>query len=377
MVDSSGRLLIVASKNSSSRDFEFLTGKWKMQHRRLNQRLEGCKEWTQFESWDENYGAILNGIGNTDIYYTTSMPGMQGKPFQGFTLRLFDEKTRLWSLYWVANNVGVLDPPVVGSFEGNTGRFYCKDIFWGKPVLVMFNWDKTDPDNPVWSQAFSADNGKTWEWNWYNTSHRVNVIPEMQTLSAAHKTTAMKMNKTNVSTKETVMETFTFNSDGSLNIRPAARSSQHDFDFYIGKWKIHNRKLKERLNNNNEWTEFEAHGEMHTILNGIGNTDNFIATIDGKPFEGMTLRLFNPKTRLWSIYWADSNTGVLDPPVVGSFENNIGVFYTKDIFKEKPVIVKFVWDKTDLNKPVWSQAFSEDNGKTWEWNWYMYQSRFD
>jgi hypothetical protein len=66
-----------------------------------------------------------------------------------------------------------MDPPVVGSFEDNIGMFYCKDIFQGKPVLVLFKWDKTDKDNPVWSQAFSPDNGRTWEWNFTNLSHRI------------------------------------------------------------------------------------------------------------------------------------------------------------------------------------------------------------
>jgi hypothetical protein len=85
--------------------------------------------------------------------------------------------------------------------------------------------------------------------------------------------------------------------------------------------------------------------------------------------------LFNPKTRLWSIYWADSNEGILQPPVVGSFDNGIGHFLTKDIFKGKNIFVLFRWDVRDKEKPVWSQAFSDDHGKTWEWNWYMYFSR--
>jgi hypothetical protein len=63
---------------------------------------------------------------------------------------------------------------VVGSFEGSVGTFYCKDVFQGKPILVMFQWDKTDPNNPVWAQAFSQDKGATWEMNLTNTSHRIN-----------------------------------------------------------------------------------------------------------------------------------------------------------------------------------------------------------
>jgi hypothetical protein len=86
----------------------------------------------------------------------------------------------------------------------------------------------------------------------------------------------------------------------------------------------------------------------------------------------MSLRLFNPKTRLWSIYWADSNEGVLQPAVVGSFENSVAHFFTKDIFNTKNILVVFRWDVRDKENPIWSQAFSQDNGQTWEWNWYMY-----
>ena len=166
-----------------------------------------------------------------------------------------------------------------------------------------------------------------------------------------------------------------FNAHGELMITPSETSSPNDFDFLVGQWEIQNRKLQMRLNNCDTWLEFEARGEMSKILLGIGNRDSFKTDFDGKPFEGMSLRLFNPATKLWRIYWADSNVGVLDPPVVGSFSGNIGTFFTKDIFNGEPILVKFQWDKTDPAKPVWSQAFSPDNGKTWEWNWYMYHHR--
>ena len=163
--------------------------------------------------------------------------------------------------------------------------------------------------------------------------------------------------------------------NGELMILASPFSSKHDFDFFEGKWLLRNRKLKTRLNQCPEWLEFESTQEMYRVLNGIGNIDNFLATFDGEPFEGMTIRLFSPKTKLWSIYWADSNEGRLDPPVVGSFENNVGHFFTKDVFNGKNIIVVFRWDARDKNNPIWSQAFSDNNGTTWEWNWFMYMSR--
>jgi hypothetical protein len=159
-----------------------------------------------------------------------------------------------------------------------------------------------------------------------------------------------------------------------LDIFPSPTSSNADFDFLFGKWKIRNRKLTSRLTGCDEWTEFEAEGDCRSILHGFGNQDLFNADLDGKAFEAITLRLFDPAKRLWSIYWADSNVVVLDVGQVGSFDGNIGEFFAHDIWEGTPVIVKFHWDKTNPDAPVWSQAFSTDQGQTWEWNWYMYMT---
>ena len=169
---------------------------------------------------------------------------------------------------------------------------------------------------------------------------------------------------------------ISFDINGELAITASPTSSKNDFDFYQGKWRLKNRKLKTRLNHCTEWTEFDSTQEMYKVLNGLGNIDNFLATFDGVPFEGMSIRLFDPKTKLWSIYWADSNDGVLQPPVRGSFEHHIGHFFAKDTFNDRNILVVFRWDVRDKENPIWSQAFSDDNGKTWEWNWYMYFSKF-
>jgi hypothetical protein len=96
------------------------------------------------------------------------------------------------------------------------------------------------------------------------------------------------------------------------------------------------------------------------------------------PFEGMAIRLFNPKSRLWIIYWVDNNNPQMDEhPVTGSFENGLGKFYTSDTFNEKPIIVIYQWDASDPEHPIWSQAFSPDDGKTWEWNWEMKLTRIE
>jgi len=160
-----------------------------------------------------------------------------------------------------------------------------------------------------------------------------------------------------------------------LDIVPSPASSNTDFDFLHGTWKIRNRKLKERLKGSEEWIEFEAGQKCKGILENNANIDFFRTSFDGDNFEAITIRLFDPKTRLWSIYWADSKAVILDIGQVGSFDGTTGEFFARDVWEGTPIIVKFHWDKTNADEPVWSQAFSVDEGKTWEWNWYMYFER--
>jgi hypothetical protein len=107
--DQNGELKITASPTSSQSDFDLLVRKWKMHNRRINKILEDSKEWTGFESSTEN-SKVLCGTADMDTYSTTKMPGQEGNPFEGLTLRLSNRKTRLWSLYWIASNVGGYGP---------------------------------------------------------------------------------------------------------------------------------------------------------------------------------------------------------------------------------------------------------------------------
>jgi hypothetical protein len=168
--DPKGELIITASPTSSNTDFNYLIGKWVMKNKHLNARLANCKEYTEFESTVENH-AGLQGNGDFDVVLRTRP---DGTVYEGRTIRTFDPETKLWRLYWIDSNGGAIDPPVVGSFNGNIGLFFGKDFQVGRPVIVVFKWDKTDPEHPKWSQAFSDDNGKTWEWNYTNTSYRTN-----------------------------------------------------------------------------------------------------------------------------------------------------------------------------------------------------------
>ena len=150
-----------------------------------------------------------------------------------------------------------------------------------------------------------------------------------------------------------------------------ASGTRHDFDFWFGRWSVLNRRLRRRLAGSDEWEEFTAEVVARPLLDGMGNEDEFRTDHDGGMI-GMSFRFFDPRTRLWSIYWADSRRcGLLDPPVVGSFADGIGMFEGPDSFEGRPIRVRFIWSQIDTPGPRWEQAFSADGGQTWETNWIM------
>lgn len=152
----------------------------------------------------------------------------------------------------------------------------------------------------------------------------------------------------------------------------AGRSGAGDFDFFIGHWRVHHRRLNERLAACADWTEFEGSCETRKILGGLGNMDDNFLELPGDAYRAVTLRTYNPDTGQWSIWWLDGRSpGTLDVPVVGRFENGVGTFYTDDQFKGRPIRIRFRWSMPAKDSPRWEQAFTADGGANWETNWIM------
>jgi hypothetical protein len=147
--------------------------------------------------------------------------------------------------------------------------------------------------------------------------------------------------------------------------------SARDFDFWMGRWNVHNRYLRTRLAGSDDWDEFEATSVARPLLDGLGNEDEFRTDYDGG-FIGMSFRFYDPAKERWAIYWADTRrSGLLDPPVFGSFSGDTGVFEGEDVHDGRLIRVRFVWSRVTTPTPRWEQAFSADGGATWEPNWIM------
>ena len=148
-------------------------------------------------------------------------------------------------------------------------------------------------------------------------------------------------------------------------------SGARDFDFIHGSWVVRHRRLKDRLVGSLDWQEFGGSMVAEPILGGLGNFDRNVIDLPAGPYEACTLRLFDPRTFLWSIHWIDGRDPQVGPPVVGSFANGAGLFIGSDVLDGRPISVRFEWSRITASSARWEQAFSADGGDSWELNWEM------
>ncbi len=157
---------------------------------------------------------------------------------------------------------------------------------------------------------------------------------------------------------------------------PAVHDGGHDFDFVIGDWKAHVRRLPDRLVGSTKLVEYDGISNHHKLLDSNANFEEFeVRNAAGDHLKGQTLRLYNPETHQWSISLVDVNKGTLDgPPQIGQFVPGpdgklIGEFYAQDLWKGRAVIIRYQWMNLTPRSARMEQAFSADGAKTWEVNW--------
>ncbi|HET9696660.1 MAG TPA: hypothetical protein VFP40_07315 [Terriglobales bacterium] len=151
---------------------------------------------------------------------------------------------------------------------------------------------------------------------------------------------------------------------------PAVRDGQHDFDFEIGSWKAHLRRLVKPLSGSTTWIELDGTSVVRKIWDGKANIGELEVSAGDKHVEGLTLRLYNPESHQWRLSWANSNDGLLAVPTVGQFNSNgVGEFYDTEDFNGRAILVRFLFLDVTKDSFRTEQAFSADGGKTWETNW--------
>jgi hypothetical protein len=156
---------------------------------------------------------------------------------------------------------------------------------------------------------------------------------------------------------------------------PRERDGQHDFDFEIGTWKTHFKRLLHPLTGSTTWVEYEGITVVRKVWNGRANLLELVADGPAGHFQGLNLRLYNPQSHQWSLNFANSNGGTMFPPTIGEFKNGRGEFYDQETLNDRAIFVRFIISVITPDLCRFEQAFSEDGGKTWEVNWIATDTR--
>jgi hypothetical protein len=332
----------VGGERDGQHDFDFLFGRWKVH---LKRKAAGTNRWTESDGYGV-YRKVWGGRANLNEFFTENSSGH----VEGLTLRTYNPETHRWSLYWANSRDGILSSPQVGRFNHGQGEFYEQDNSDGKGTLVRYTWSKISATSAHFEQAFSDDGGKSWDVNW---------ISDMQRLGDAEDTA------TSAATA----------ASGSGAPSSNSEPGQRDFEPLLGRWNYHLKRRLKPLTGSTQWVELAGNGECAPLWHGHAQLDTINVAGSSGSIEGLTLRLFNPKTHEWRLYWANSKDGIIAVPQIGQFKASHGEFYAQDTLEDKSILVKFDWSALGSSSPHFEQSFSNDGGKNWEVNWITEQTR--
>jgi hypothetical protein len=146
------------------------------------------------------------------------------------------------------------------------------------------------------------------------------------------------------------------------------RDGQHDFEFNIGTWKTHIRRLLHPLTGSNDWVDLNGTVCVRKVWNGRAQLEEIEADGSTGHFEGLTLFLYNPQAHQWGQYFVNSAVGVMGQPAIGEFKNGRGELFNQESFNGRTILVRFVWSDITPSSHHVEQSFSDDGGRTWEPN---------
>ncbi len=146
------------------------------------------------------------------------------------------------------------------------------------------------------------------------------------------------------------------------------RDGQHDFDFNLGTWETHIKRLMHPLTGSSTWVEMNGTVVVRKVWDGRGSLEEVEADGPGGHHESLSLFLYNPESRQWSVTFGSSKDGSLSPPAIGEFKNGRGEFYDQEPFNGRSILVRIVWSDITPDSHRFEQSFSDDGGKTWEPN---------
>lgn len=326
------------TEQDGSHDFDFNFGVWHTQIRRVLDPFSGSGESMELSGtvsvrkvWDGR--ALLEEI---------EADGPKGH-WEGLTLFLYNPQAHQWSQSFVSSKVGVMSNPLIGSFRDGRGELYSQDTFHDKSILVRGVWSEITADSHRYEESYSNDGGKTW-----SAAFIARLTREKDPPAEKH--------------------------------AAATEGIQHDFDWDLGTWKIHMRRLVHPLTGSTTWTEMDGTTVNSKVWDGRANLAEVEADGSSGHLELLALRLYNPATHEWNVNFATSGVGVLNTPtglpIIGEFKNSLGEFYDQEPYTNgRAILVRFRIGPISPDSAESEQAFSDDGGKTWQVNWINQYTR--
>ena len=312
-------------------DFDFEIGHWKTHISRLRRPLSGDTTWLAYDGTSV-VKKVWHGRANT---VELEVDGPDGRHIQGLSLRLYNPRSRQWSLNFVNAAAGTMSVPTVGEFKNGRGEFFDWEEYNGRMILVRNVWKDITPMSCRFEQSYSDDGGKTWELNWVATDTRIQDEP-----------------------------------------RPPANTGSHDFDFEIGSWKVRNSRLLNPLTDSASWIRFEGTSVARKVWNGRAVLLELESDPPSGHSEGLILRTFDPQAHQWNVTFASSRGGVLSPPAIGGVSKGRGEFYAMERLDDgRTVLARSVLSDITPTSYRLELAYSADGGKTWQVTWTSVHTR--
>jgi hypothetical protein len=328
------------ARRDGRQDFDFSIGRWRTHISRRLHPLSGSSEWADYDG-TSMVRAIWNGRASLG---ETEADGPAGH-LEALSLRLYNPESHQWSLSYASTGGTTSTPtsltvPTIGEFKDGRGEFYDTESYNGLNILVRNTWSDITRMSIRFEQAFSEDGGRTWETNWISVDTRIEGSEPLAVRSAA--------------------------TSGPV---PLPIGGQHDFDFELGVWKTHLKRLLHPLAKSTTWVAYDGTTTVTKVWNGRSNLVELEVEGPTGHIEALSLRLYNPEAHQWSLNFANSASGTVATPSIGEFHNGRGEFIDQESFGGRTILVRFVIIKVSAISCHFEQSYSDDGGKTWEINW--------
>jgi hypothetical protein len=308
--------------------FDFHFGTWRTHILRRASMASGATQWVKMTGTVIDQ-PLWHGRANLEKIEASG----PGGHFQGLTLFLYDRKSGEWSQQYADSSDGIMNEPVYGQFTHGRGVLYGWSGSGGKRTLERDTWSNITPASYHFEIASSTDGGKSWVTEFIAQLTRLKKQPDYAT--------------------------------------PYTPGSgpQHDFDFNLGHWRTRIRAVLDPLSAPGVWSNLRGTHVVYRVWDDWADIGQL--EVDGASghIEDLALRLYDRKTHQWRVYFANSDSGTLDPPMIGDFKDGVGTFVFLDEVEGKTVLVRNIWSDITSRACRQDWAISADGGRKWLPTW--------